>query len=165
VYRQRILLVIVVLLLAGCAVSPRYKGVAQGGNPNSLGITVDDEWQVTTVDPASPAERAGVEIGDRVLNLTWILSEAPEAVANLGGETPAATNSAPVTLTVTPIRPPAGVEYQTVPFSDTEAIRALISYAVPLRLQIVRGGSIMHLTIIPAPSEQVNGAAQSENHY
>jgi hypothetical protein len=144
VYRRSLLILPVMLLLVGCAIQPRYKGVARGGNTeNVLGIAADENFRVTEIAAGSAAQRAGVAVGDILVSLTWVLSEAPE-------ELPSAEVGTDVTITTT-LRPPAGVENKTILFADDAGIRALIAYGVPLRLQILRQEEARELTIVPAP--------------
>ena len=104
---------------------------------------------MVAMDPDGAATQAGVEVGDQLLDLTWILSEAP-------GELASATDaraSERVTATGAPLRPPPGVEYKTVPFTAPDEIRTMISYGLPLRPQLLRAGEMHALTIIPAPPD------------
>ena len=159
-----LLALLLATLLAGCGVAPRYKGVAQGGNTgNALGVIVDENVQVVTVEPDSAAARAGVQVGDRLISLTWILSEAPAELPAAAENEVAATTQ--LTIAVTPMRPPPGVENRTIPFSDTEGIAMLIGYSVPLRLQVVRQERVLQLTIIPAPGSEESSAAPGQRHY
>lgn len=152
-------LLVMTLVLVGCGTTPRYKGVAQGDNhDNVLGVTVDERFGVVEVVPDSAAAQAGVQVGDTLVSLTWILSEVPAELSRLadGGSATVATNA--VSITVTPMRPPAGVQYETIPFHDGEGIRTLLTYGVPLRLQVVRNGRVLELTVIPAPHAASNDA-------
>jgi hypothetical protein len=136
------------LFISGCATTPRYRGVAQrDATEYVLGLTVDETQRVVEVAPDSAGQRAGVEVGDVLVSLTWILSEAPETLPNAQGDTPTEL----YTVTVTPLRPPAGVEYKTFRFTEPESIDTLISYGVPLRLELLRQDQVRTLTIIPQP--------------
>lgn len=153
-YRQRMILWIVPLLLmgilgAGCAVAPRYKGVAEGGNVgNVLGVVTDKDFVVLAVEPHSAAENARVQPGDVLVSLTWILSEAPEELPTAAnGEESANSVQTPVATHL----PPAGVENKTIAFSQTADVNLLIGYNIPLRLQVMRGGTLVELTITPTP--------------
>ena len=133
-------------LLGGCATTPRFKGVAQESATHyTLGMIVDANRQVVEVAPGGAAEKARVAVGDTLISLTWVLSEAPEAV--LGS----AAGTTPLTTTTAPIRPAPGVENKTIAFTDVAGIRNVTSYGVPLRLEIVRAGEARVLTIIPQP--------------
>ena len=157
-YARSLLMLIIALLLLGCATTPRYKGVAAGGNTgNVLGVVLDENRQVIEVATGSAAHKAGVVVGDVLVSLTWVLSEAPEELPNL----PEGAASEEITTTTT-LRPPPGVENKTIAFTDDTAIRELIAYGVPLRLQVLRQGEAQELTIVPAPlAQEVGGSATS----
>jgi hypothetical protein len=153
-----LLIMQLITLLGGCTTLPRYRGVAVGGNEeNVLGVTVDENLQVLAIAAGSAAQHAGVEIGDVLVSLTWVLSEAPEALPATEDDAAVAATTASFTSTGTVLRPPPGVENKTIPFTDGDGIRMLASYGVPLRLQFIRRGQALASTIIPAPL-----AAQSD---
>lgn len=158
-----LLVAFVVLLLSGvlggCTTTPRYKGVAQENAEFMLGMTVDAQQQVVAVSAGGAAAKAGVEVGDGLVSLTWVLSEAPEQVPGAGA------SSAPLTTTHAPFRAAPGVENKTVPFTQPEGIRTLTGYGVPLRLEIVRQGEPHVLTIIPQPrGDDSTPPAQGERY-
>jgi hypothetical protein len=167
VVRRFIFFLLVTWLLLGCTTAPRYRGVPIEGNAdNVLGVAVDENFQVVEVEAGSAAQNAGVEAGDLLVALTWILSEAPEELPAANGAVESGS-AAPLTNTTTLLRPPAGVENKTIPFTDESGIRMLTSYGVPLRLQIVRQGEVHELTIIPAPRTQPSDqpTAPSTKHF
>ena len=146
-------------LLWGCTTTPRYKGVAQENAEYMLGMVVDAQQQVVEIAAGGAAAKAGVEVGDLLVSLTWVLSEAPEQVPGAGA------TSAPLTTTHAPFRAAPGVENKTVPFTEPEGIRTLTGYGVPLRLEIVRQGEPHVLTIIPQPhGAESTPAAQGERY-
>jgi hypothetical protein len=167
VYGKLSKLVLLALLLVGCTTVPRYKGVAQGEISGArLGIAVDKNLQVVAVEADSAATKAGVQVGDVLVSLTWVLSEAPTELP--GTETDGTSSTAtvlttvPVTATAAPMLPPAGVENKIVPFTAKNDIRTLISYGVPLRLEVIRQGQTLQLTIIPlSQSEQASPASST----
>jgi C-terminal processing protease CtpA/Prc len=154
-------LILIALMLLGCATTPRYKGVPQGGNTDHvLGITADENLRVVEVENGSAAQKAGVQVDDVLVSLTWILSEAPE---ELPGTQDDVTQTVASTST-TKLRPPAGVEYKTIPFTDDAGIRTLIGYGTPLNLQVIRQGQTHELTIIPAPLEGGSAMPTASGH-
>jgi hypothetical protein len=145
------------LTLAGCVATPRTRAVEQDSEAGyRLGITMDADLRVVAIDPSSAATKAGVEVGDQLIDLTWVLSEAPE------GLTTAAEDGGTGPVSTTVLRPPPGVEFKTVPFTAPDDIRAMISYGLPLRLQVARAGEVQALTITPAPPDAAADGAQNE---
>ena len=150
-----LLMTLLVVLLAGCTTTPRTRAIAQNNNANyALGLVIDAERRVVEVGSDSAATRAGVHVGDQVVSLTWILSEAPAELPTSRANTDVETAATPLTTTVAPLRPPPGVEYRTAPFTAPDEIRTMISYGLPLRLQVVRQGVIRELTIVPLPQAE-----------
>ena len=143
-----------IALLIGCTTTPRTRAIAPDEHANYvLGITVDENLQVIAMDVESAATNAGIEVGDQLVSLTWILSEAPSELptteATPEGETDA-----------TALRPPPGVEFRTATFTEPDEIRTILSYGLPLRIEIVRQGETHELTIVPLPrAEQATDAS------
>lgn len=136
------------LALSACIATPRTRAVTQNIDAGyRLGVTLDEELRVVAIDPDSAATAAGVELGDQLVDLTWVLSEVPTDVANAAD----AQSGNVVTAPSEPLRPPPGVEFKTVPFTAPDEIREMISYGVPLSLQVMRDGESHTLTIVPAP--------------
>lgn len=177
-----ITVVLVLAALAGCTMTPLNRGI-EAGSPTgyALGVTVDEEVRVVEVEPDSAAQKAGVEVGDVLVSLTWVLSEVPE---HLPSSSDAATDSTPTSLaeanpitqsdTLTEVaaltqeisapqvRSAPGVETRTVLFTDRDEIRTVISYGVPLRLSLLREGQRHEFTIVPESRlEQPSGAEAS----
>lgn len=149
IVRWMIPMLLVGIFMAGCATSPRYKGVAEGGNAeNVLGVVTEADFTVITVEAGSAAETAGVQSGDVLVSLTWILSEAPEELPTAAnGE----NNTSEAQMPIATHQPPAGVVNKTILFSQAADVHLLIGYSIPLRLQLTRDGSLVELTIIPLP--------------
>lgn len=148
---KQFVVALIALLLMGCTAAPVYKGVAM---PNAagyaLGVGVDDALMVVDVAPGSAAETAGLQVGDTLVSLSWILSEVPDEVPTSQAAA-TLTSTAPLIATLPPKRPAAGVQSKTVQFTDSDEIKTLTSYGVPLLIHIVRQGRELELTIIPAP--------------
>lgn len=69
---------LVVLSVVSCTATPRYKVTVSGVSPGpDIGVTVDEEFRVVDIARNSAAEKAGVQVGDILLDLTWIPSDAP----------------------------------------------------------------------------------------
>jgi hypothetical protein len=168
-YARTIAISLLLLGIAGCTAAPRYKGIAAGTSPDYvLGVSVDEALRVVEIAPTSAAERAGVQVGDRLVSLTWILSERPEELGGPQGIVAIDDSSAPIiegeVVTETADMTPAPAQTEsssgTVLFTEREGIRTLLSYGVPLRLRVERAGQVLRLTVIPTlPPEESSNAA------
>jgi hypothetical protein len=152
----------VMMVLASCN-NPYVVGA--GSYPGKqLGVVLDEKLRVVGIESQSAAEQAGVQIGDILLDLTWIQSATPDpsvtatpteiVVATLDENSIPITESKAVTL---PVAIPAPTQHledflttATVPFSDVEGIKSLTPYGVPLRLRLQRREQVMELTITPS---------------
>jgi hypothetical protein len=140
-------------------------------------VTANENLQVIQVEPGSAAEKAGVQVGDILLDLTWIPSDAPAYspessdvvytdTARIEDATEAMTDTlaagiAPISILATPVLPVAVapipppvesyIETETVPFTDSVRIISLAGVGVPLKLRLQRGDQVLELTITPTP--------------
>lgn len=165
-------LVLLALTVVGCTSSPGYGEISYASFAGPvLGVITDKDLQVIEIEPGSAAEKAGVQVGDILLDLTWIPSDAPAYSPESSDVAYTDTNPAPMIagdgvtdataamvtdvlpVAVTPIPPPVEsyIEKGTVPFTDGDRIRSLRSYGVPLRLRLKRGDQMLELTIMPMP--------------
>ena len=90
-----------------------------------LGIAVDQNLTVISIEPYSPALNAGVQVGDVLLDLTWF----------------SFSNNAP--------HNDSGINKSTVPFTNGEGIDNLMDFEYLLKLRVKRGGQIVEMTIQP----------------
>ncbi|MCC6455271.1 MAG: hypothetical protein IT328_10040 [Caldilineaceae bacterium] len=166
-FARTLIISLLLLGITGCAAAPRYRGIAAGSSSEYvLGLSVDADLRVVEVTPASAAERAGVQVGDQLVSLTWILSERPEELGGSQGIVAVDDGAAPiiegevVTETADMLSAQAAGGSGTVPFTDRAEIRTLLSYGVPLRLRVLRAEQMLRLTVIPAlPTEGSGDAA------
>lgn len=114
------LLLAVLFILAANGCAPRDPP------PPLLGIVVDQNLQVIGLEPNSPGLKAGVQVGDILLDITWF----------------AFSNSIR--------RNKSNIEMATVPFTDRQRIKALMDYEYLLRMRVKRGDQIVELIIQPA---------------
>jgi hypothetical protein len=158
---------LVVLVVAGCTGTPRY-GVSEASFAAPvLGIVTDDQLRVVEVIPNSAAEQAGVQVGDVLLDLTWIPSatpipaetvvvpEAAGGVALDANATPIADGEVvtePLPIPAPTILPEQYIEQGTVPFTDAPRIISLAGYGFPLKLRLQREGEVLELTITASTS-------------
>lgn len=154
--RRNVLVLLAVLLpialFSGCTTTPRTRAIAPNVQADYvLGLTIDEEMQVVAIGAESAATNAGVEVGDQLVSLTWILSEAPTELPTTAAGTESDAETAAEATDATPLRPPPGVEFKTATFTEPDQIRTMISYGLPLRLEVVRQGETHELTIVPLP--------------
>lgn len=168
---------LVVLVVAACTATPRYGESTHASFAGGvIGVVVDENMRVVELEYGSAAEKAGVQVGDILLDLTWIPSDAPaplpeesdviytdtgsmslSTVESITEGMPLTTVVGGVVVTrgmaVTPIPPPVAefIEKETVPFTDGDRLRPLVGYMVPLELRLQRGDETLELTVIPAP--------------
>jgi hypothetical protein len=111
-----ILIVLFTLAVMGCSVDPP---------PPLLGIAVDRHLQVIAVEPNSPGLKAGVQVGDVLLDLTWF----------------AYSNNIR--------RDGHNIDRSPVPFTDRARIQQLMDYEYLLKLRVQRGSQIIEVVIQP----------------
>lgn len=134
-----------------------------------IGVIANENLQIVEIIPGSAAEKAGLQVGDILLDLTWIPSDAPAylpkesdvvnsdtTIATIEGEgatdsIDSTSNSPALPDSVTPIPPPVEsyIDKDTVPFNESDRIGALTVYGVPLTLRLMRGEQVLELTIVP----------------
>jgi hypothetical protein len=107
---------LVILFVMGCAVDPP---------PPLLGIVVDEKLQVIALEPHSPALKAGVQVGDILLDLTWFTFS--NKVRNDHSK----------------------IDKSTIPFTDRKRIQELMDYEYLLKLRVQRGSQVVELIIQP----------------
>lgn len=169
------------LAVAGCANRP---GITSASfRAPEIGVVADEKLRVVELWPGSAAEKAGLQVGDILLDLTWIPSDAP-AYAPEGSDVvyPDATAApvdgeaaldatagdifiSPVLPTpAAPVPPPveAYIDKDTVPFTEMRRIKSLVTYGVPLRLRLMRGDQVLELTIVPAVPPPLPSLASGE---
>lgn len=160
--------VLTALAVAGCANS---FGTASASFPApEIGVVADEKLRIIELWPGSAAEAAGLQVGDILLDLTWIPSDAPAYVpegsdtVHLDAVTVPADGAAlvdagtgdafvsPILADSVPAIPPpveSYIEKDTVPFTESDRIGALTVYGVPLHLRLMRGDQVLELTIVP----------------
>lgn len=156
-----IISVLVSLGVTGCAVpNPRFVGVGIGVSPSpNLGVIVDEELRVVEIYPESAAEKAGVKLGDVLVDVTWIPSDAPAfspsseaySITEVNGTYFASPIEIPGVVTPVPSPVASYIEKETLPFTKSGSVHELIRVGVPLRLTIIRNGEKLELTITPTP--------------
>lgn len=90
-----------------------------------LGIAVDHNLTVISVEPYSPALNAGVQVGDVLVDLTWF------------------------SFSNNIRRNDRGINKSPVPFTDSDGIDDLMDFEYLLKLRVKRGGQIVEMTIQP----------------
>lgn len=166
-FRIVIVSVLVALGVTGCGVpNPRSIGVIGdvgigiGASPApDLGVIVDEELRVVEIYPESAAEKAGVKLGDVLVDVTWIPSDAPAYAPPSDVVSVTEVNGvyfvSPIVIpgAVTPIPSPVAsyIEKETLPFTESGRVHELIRIGVPLRLTIIRDGEELELTVTPTP--------------
>lgn len=169
-------MVLVALVIAACTGTSPYGETTHASYvAPQLGIVTDGDLQVIEIRAGSAADEAGVQVGDVLLDLTWIPSDVPLSrpdasdivyLPNSPLPLPSGvtvTDGQPLTtvvggvvvpagVAVTPIPPPVGdyIEKATVPFTEGDRIRSLSSYGVPLKLRLTRDGQVIDVTITPS---------------
>lgn len=164
-----------ILVVVGCTNSTGYGLTSHASFVGpQIGIVADGELRVIEVRPGSAAETAGVQVGDILLDLTWIPSDAPAYMPESSDVVYTDTSSIPLTagervtadeslttivgkivvtsgMAVTPIPPPVEsyIEKGTVPFTDSERIISLAGVGVPLKMRLKRGDQVLELTVTP----------------
>jgi hypothetical protein len=136
------------------------------------------QLKVVAVYPGSAAEKAGVQIGDILVDVTWIpMDEAPadyaDKVLNQADDTVApeeiVTKNADGTIITTQVpltvgRPINGVfpqphsplppgDYmvkEPVSFTNIEGTISLVGQGFPLNLQVIRNGEEVNIVITPS---------------
>jgi hypothetical protein len=152
---------LVVVAAVSCTSSPRYMGGEASFAGPELGVTTDEKFKVIQIEPGSAAEAAGVQVGDVLVDLTWIPTEAPASSSQVTDVVALATPVIEVVEGVTEVVGyvvPAQtvpvesyIEKGTVPFTDSGRIRGLTGYRGPLKLTLRRGDQVLELTITPTP--------------
>jgi len=104
------------LTVAGCGLHP---------DP-MLGIEVDQNLQVVSVEPYSPALKAGIQPGDILIDLTWFSFSN-----NIRHDD-------------------HDIDKSTIPFTDVEGISALMDFEYLLKLRLTRAGQIVKVVIQPS---------------
>jgi hypothetical protein len=159
------------LAVVSCAGSPDYGQTSHASFvAPQLGIVADGDLRIIEIQPESAAEKAGLQLGDILLDLTWIPSDAPAylpessdivypdtIIAPVDGEGVADTAAgeaftSPIfPAAATPIPPPVAsyIEKGTVLFTESSRIKSLVVYGVPLKLRLMRGDEVLELTIVP----------------
>lgn len=164
-----------VLALVGCVAGPHLGGAAASYPAPELGIIADENLHVVGLDYKSAAGKAGVQVGDILVDLTWISPEEAE-----GLDLPEVTfryESAPITMVITngdtvtvvsglpPATVPVGdmIEHGPIPFTERERIIYQAAYGVPLRLKLMRDGAEIELVVVPQrPAERQLEPGQTE---
>jgi hypothetical protein len=73
--------VVAVVGVASCTTGPQIVGQVHGIAPApDLGVMADENFQVLDMLPRGPVAAAGVQVGDVLLDLAWIPSDAPRYV-------------------------------------------------------------------------------------
>ena len=170
-YTKTIGILAILFMIVGCAGS----GVSPGPE---LGITADRELKVIAVYPGSAAEKAGVQIGDILVDVTWIpMDEDPadyaESVLNRADDTVAPqeivtknadgtiiTAQVPVTVgrpingvfpqPSSPLPPGNYMVKEPVQFTNIEGAISLIGSGFPLNLRVIRNGEEVNIVITPS---------------
>lgn len=71
-------LALVVLIVSGCTSSPYTMGqVAAACASPDIGVTTDENFRVVGLETGDGAIAAGVQIGDMLLDITWVPSDEP----------------------------------------------------------------------------------------
>jgi hypothetical protein len=157
-----IILVIVLLAAAGCAsgngmTSPLFAPApAAAFAAPQMGIVADENLRVVEVLSGQAAEAAGLQVGDILLDLTWIPSDAPAYVPEGSDTILVDAFGSPVPLPLMPLSVPAipppvesYIEKDTVPFTDIGRIISLVAVGVPLRLRLLRDNQVLELVVTP----------------
>lgn len=164
-------IVLLGLVTTSCAGSSSYGQTTHASFvAPQLGVVADGDLRIIEIQPGSAAEKAGLQLGDILLDLTWIPSDAPPylpessdvvrpdmTVAPIGEddrtnmEVGAASISPIFPAAATPIPPPVAsyIEKKSVSFTESSRIQSLVVYGVPLKLRLMRSGQVLELTIIP----------------
>jgi hypothetical protein len=153
------------LMLMACATTPQRMVVMEAVGPGpEFGVSVDENHRVVGIELKSAAEAAGIQIGDILVDATWLRSEVPTDVpdsndsASLGAGTSPLVEGEVVTGSVAMPAATQSIEElakfiptETIPFTEGTRIRELRSYGVPMLLTIVRGDQEIKLTVTPTP--------------
>jgi hypothetical protein len=151
---------IALLAVAGCAggggamTSPLFAPApAAAFRAPEIGLIADDGLRVVEVELGSAAETAGLQVGDILLDLTWIPSDAP-AYEPEGSDTSlldAFGSPVPLPPGAPAIPPPVEsyIDKDTVLFTEVRRIKSLATYGVPLRLRLMRGDQLLELVVTP----------------
>ncbi|HMN15754.1 MAG TPA: hypothetical protein PKD55_25845, partial [Bellilinea sp.] len=92
-------LVLLALTVVGCTSSPGYGEISYASFAGPvLGVITDKDLQVIEIEPGSAAEKAGVQVGDILLDLTWIPSDAPAYLPESSDVVYAGGGSVPLTI-------------------------------------------------------------------
>lgn len=150
-----------VLVLVGCTGNPSLGWGAASYPAPELGIIADENLRVVGLDYKSAAGEAGVQVGDVLVDLTWIPTEEADRLGL--PVTGPNYESAPVTMVVTngetstvitgipaPTVPVDDfIEHGPVPFDEDQRIISQVSYGVPLRVKLMRNGEEIELVVVP----------------
>ena len=170
-YTKTIGLLSMLFMIVGCA------GAGSAPAPE-LGITADPELKVVAVYPGSAAEKAGVQIGDILVDLTWIPMDevpadyvdkvlnqpsdtsAPEEIVTKNKDGTSITTTVPVTVgrpingifpqPASPLPPGSYMVKEPVQFTNIEGAISLVGQGLPLNLRVIRNGEEVTITITPS---------------
>ena len=136
-----------------------------------LGVVIDQQQRVVDVEAKGAAERAGIQVGDLLLDLAYIPPttlepsvdanpEATEVVAHMNNEVE--QDDADRAISESRVSPlPSPVPANTprledilgtnpVQFTDVDGIRKLIVRGVPLKLRLERETEVIEIVITPS---------------
>jgi hypothetical protein len=149
--KATILAVLLVLVTVGCASSSGGLGGAAGAcAAPEFGIITDENFQVVDIVPHSAASKAGMQVGDVLVDMTWVKMEAQPACNDTleldANGSPLITFSAlPIPALVVEPEHPEGA----VPFANQDRIRSMIGYGATMMFRLERGDREIELTIRP----------------
>lgn len=136
------LILALLLMIASCVPSVGIPGSSGSWPAPLLGIVVDENLRVIDLEPGSPAEKAEIQKGDVLFDLTWVAT-ATQDEAN-AEEAPAVDENNRI---VTPIPPERVIDTSPILFTDKEKINELIRSGAIVKLRLQRGDQIMEITM------------------
>jgi membrane-associated protease RseP (regulator of RpoE activity) len=178
-YTKTMGILAILFMIVGCAGGGAVPGVMTHGISPSpeLGITADPELKVVAVYPGSAAEKAGVQIGDILVDVTWIPMDeapadyaekvlnhaddtvAPEEIVTKNADSTIITTQVPVTVgrpingvfpqPSSPLPPGNYMVKEPVQFINIKGAISLVGYGFPLSLRVIRNGEEVTIKITP----------------
>jgi hypothetical protein len=164
----------ILFMIVGCSGGGAVPGaMIHGVGPGpELGISADPELRVVSLFPGSAAEKAGVQIGDILVDVTCIpMDEAPvdyaqaddtvalEEIVTKNADGTMITTQIPVTIgrpingvfpqPPSPLPPGNYMAKEPVQFTNIEGTISLVGQGFPLNLRVIRNGEEVTIVITP----------------
>lgn len=131
-------IIFMALVISGPTANPG-EGSAGACPAAQMGIVADEDFVVADLVARSPAQVAGVQRADVLLDLTLISVGEPFVCNDTG----------PASGGVLPPRDVSFYPTGPVAFTEQDAIRTLTDYGLTLRLRVLRDGQTIELTVKP----------------